>query len=102
MAMSLRNINAHFRDSPVDTALRNQTLGGPAGDPLAEARDQTRERKMRRVPHFPGRRLRLERRIAGGDALNVDRPHLFPIERTHLPNRSEERRVGKECRSRWS
>src|ERR1043166_2952815 len=26
----------------------------------------------------------------------------LPSSRVHFPNRSEERRVGKECRSRWS
>src|SRR5437016_12204096 len=71
-ALSLRNINAHFRDSPVDAALRNRTQGGPAGDTIAQARDQTRERKMRRVPSFPRWRLRLKRRNAGGNALKVD------------------------------
>src|SRR2546425_12268638 len=86
MAMSLRNINAHFRDSPVDTALRNQTQGGPAGDKIAETRDQTRERKMRGVPRSPRRRLRLKCRIAGGEAFKIDRPYLFPIGRTHLSN----------------
>src|SRR5437660_691308 len=86
MAMSLRNIHAHFRDSSVDTALRNRTQGRPASDPIAEASDQTRERKMRRVPHFPRRRLRLERCIARGDALKVNRSYLFPIGPAHLLN----------------
>src|SRR5256885_5410098 len=27
---------------------------------------------------------------------------LVPVKRTHRDDRSEERRVGKECRSRWS
>ena len=29
-------------------------------------------------------------------------PHLFKEKRGEKPARSEERRVGKECRSRWS
>src|SRR6266478_3633856 len=89
MAMILRNINAHFRDSTVDAALRNRTQGGPTDDTIAEAHDQTCERMMRRVPRFPRRRLRLERCIARGDALNVDRPYLFPIGPTHLPDNRE-------------
>src|SRR5437588_2851649 len=84
MATSLRNINAYFPDSTVDAALRNQTQGRPAGDMTVEACDQTRERKMRRVPRFPRRRFCFERRIARGDALEIDRPYLFPVGPTHL------------------
>src|SRR6266567_1601040 len=86
MALSLRHINAHFRDSTVDAALRNRAQSCPTGDPITEARDQTREWEMRRVPRFPRRRLRLKRRIAGSDALKVDCPYLFPIGPTHLPD----------------
>src|SRR5947199_10538062 len=93
MAMSLRNINANFRDSPVDTALRNRTQSCPAGDTIAPARDQTRDGKMRRVPSFPRRRLRLERGIAGGDALKIDRPYLVPIARIQLPHHRDVRRI---------
>src|SRR3712207_4723720 len=31
-----------------------------------------------------------------------EHPNVFPLFLTRPPNRSEERRVGKECRSRWS
>ena len=32
----------------------------------------------------------------------ISNDHLHPGLKTKLPKRSEERRVGKECRSRWS
>ena len=47
----------------------------------------------------------------GGIPLAADTTQLFAVARRHgrpqrseaaLPERSEERRVGKECRSRWS
>src|SRR3989449_3318727 len=53
----------------------------------------------------------LDYRLGPGDQLvliitgDVQRPYTLPVERQGLiliPQRSEERRVGKECRSRWS
>ena len=38
---------------------------------------------------------------AAGSIVNVAGPLKYPVV-VILPNRSEERRVGKECRSRWS
>ena len=40
--------------------------------------------------------------FSSGDALMSGKVKLFPVEPTLQSYRSEERRVGKECRSRWS
>src|SRR2546426_6920301 len=62
-------------------------------------------RVLRRTPR--GELRGLERSDYAGDSLNVRRS-VWKRESTnrdgfaHLTKRSEERRVGKECRSRWS
>src|SRR5256885_15608141 len=77
--------------------------------PIWRARRTRRAQDRRRPDHLGGLRWRtrhphlhrsaLEARGAGGE----DRPLLrTKPPRTFSPSRSEERRVGKECRSRWS
>ena len=39
---------------------------------------------------------------SGGNVISVDPIYQFNAEQIHSRIRSEERRVGKECRSRWS
>src|SRR5256885_16182547 len=62
-----------------------------------------------RDPHDPGQTLELVERAGGrcvmeavdvGDAGQVE--HLARVAVDRFGRRSEERRVGKECRSRWS
>src|SRR2546422_6936564 len=51
------------------------------------------------------RYLKLRQRILGLDQLHyydLYAPLVGSVELTYTPERSEERRVGKECRSRWS
>ena len=54
---------------------------------------------------FPDATLRQALWIGGPRALAAARPYLPPIfddDARSIHRRSEERRVGKECRSRWS
>src|SRR3712207_4728634 len=65
------------------TTLTNAMVGTKVG--IVSNRPQTTRHAIRGVVHRPG-----------GQLVLVDTPGL------HQPKRSEERRVGKECRSRWS
>src|SRR5437588_10903453 len=71
----------------------------PLGDPATVVRDhgvRRREDRLRRAVVL----LQLDDPGVGEVVLEVeDVAHLGPAERI---DRSEERRVGKECRSRWS
>src|SRR3989449_10441900 len=59
-----------------------------------------RQLAQRETPVRPGDTVSIIPSIAGGTATQVGAQHAAPL----LPklSRSEERRVGKECRSRWS
>ena len=45
---------------------------------------------------------RLGNEYIAADQLSRNKIHFFWGDERHVPPRSEERRVGKECRSRWS
>src|ERR1039457_4899278 len=50
----------------------------------------------------PGREPTLRHRFYITGNLRKERPSTRRLDRRHSIDRSEERRVGKECRSRWS
>src|SRR5256885_13987423 len=66
-----------------ENVVRRFVASAELGDPLPALKDR---------PH-PPERSRIAQRIA---------MHQDEIGRVALADRSEERRVGKECRSRWS
>src|SRR5205085_10807145 len=53
-------------------------------DTNAFQRDETTTTQVRRIPAPPIRAFGLERRVPRGDALDVDRTHMFPVARQHL------------------
>ena len=55
-------------------------------------------RQLRKIePYFPGGAVVKSPPVNAGDTGSIPGPG-----RSHMLRRSEERRVGKECRSRWS
>src|SRR2546430_5148443 len=71
--------------------------------PISSDRRQSRTRALRRAPANDYSRADPQRRATPARELFA---HLFHRRRAQEPcspeDRSEERRVGKECRSRWS
>src|SRR5256885_16557831 len=77
---------------PYTTLFRSARAGGVLLEALAQPQDE--------VVHGAGR----GEHVVAPDALEqvFARDDLAGVLGEHLEDRSEERRVGKECRSRWS
>src|SRR5256885_17046986 len=80
-----------------EVVLEQQRLGLGRNDDRLEVGDLAHQgRALGRIA-----RVRAEiARHPGAEALGLS--HVKDLPRRVLPQRSEERRVGKECRSRWS
>src|SRR2546422_9419818 len=77
----------------------------PRAEPWSVARAENALYFRRRSPSLPdnfaGSRYRDPAKLSGRDGLLLLKYNAFSALAT-LQGRSEERRVGKECRSRWS
>src|SRR3712207_7308682 len=74
-----------------------QTCALPIYGPYDAALERVRERPVLRDPT-----LLLSEVEQRGQGRDLDRVRRQPWLEARSPDRSEERRVGKECRSRWS
>src|SRR3712207_4968100 len=94
-------IDVEFEEShlpPIYTALRVTSEGFDVPNPIdiiCEVEQHLGEGRVRTVSMKP-----TEGVVRGMRALDTGGPITVPVGETTL--RSEERRVGKECRSRWS
>ena len=85
-ARGLRDVDAVLGDTGVTAALGDRRERGPADDLSGLLRDETVPGEMAGVPVLPGRSIGLERRVARGDPLLVDRPHGRPVARVEGPD----------------
>jgi len=81
-----RDIHTVLGDALVDAAGRDRRERGPADHAAVLLGDEPRAGKVRSVPLLPGRRLRLEGRVARGDPGLVDGSHGGPVVRPQLPD----------------
>src|SRR5256884_9932032 len=83
-----------FRSARVDEPFRLTVSGLPPGEPVT-IRAATRDGELREWASYAT--------FLAGDDGTVDVSTAAPLSGTYSGvDRSEERRVGKECRSRWS
>ena len=82
---SVRDVDAFPGDAAVDLARRITPQRGPANDLAAGsvAGDEAALRRMGAVEVAPVRRLPLQRRVAGRDALGIDAPDSRPVGERH-------------------
>src|SRR6266487_1835438 len=89
--MSLTSVDLPEPDTPV-TATRQ-----PSGNATSTPR-----RLCSLAPLTATSRLELRCRRLAGSGIDSRPDRYAPVSESGLASRSEERRVGKECRSRWS
>src|SRR5256885_15170535 len=96
-------------ESAVVNALNSVTLTGPVN--VNVPAPQTRDHYFARAQWLPSEMQAVSLNYTftdhssennGVGALNLPEQGVTSRRRTHRAQRSEERRVGKECRSRWS
>jgi hypothetical protein len=82
----LGDVHGILDDTGVDAPAGHRRDRGPADDGSLDLRDEAVVGQVRGVPAGPGRDLRLEGRVAGGDALRVDLRHRRPVLDPHRPD----------------